>query len=257
MRVRGLAAAASLLALALVMTGCTKSAPKITDAQVEEWRALAAQTIPAATSIDIRADQVTTMAGNSNIVYITVMFADFTDLKADYQAVTDLDATVNEQVPRAAVSTTIVNDGIDALKAEVVALLLDGVPGLAGAKAGSNGAYGPGGDAPTLSVTVYVYVTDPAVIDPKWLDEVSTITQQVASDAGGRIYSIAILPDEAMDLQLSDADIEKALIPVAGLQAIKGAGVDNGCVRTDSWAYDVSNAWAVVYPANGPEGACA
>ncbi|NTV39445.1 MAG: hypothetical protein HGA51_05745, partial [Demequinaceae bacterium] len=102
MRVRGLAAAVALLALALAMTGCTKPAPEITDEQLADWRALAADTIPAATTIEIRGDQVTTMGGSSGIVYITVNFATFADLKTSDPAVAALDKTVREQAPDAA-----------------------------------------------------------------------------------------------------------------------------------------------------------
>ena len=256
MRVRRVTVAAAVLALAVAMTGCTKSAPEITDAQVQEWRDLAAETIPSATNVAISAGQNATMTALSNYVTITVNFANFADLKSSGQAVADFDATVREQAGKADVTTSLVNGGADALEAEVVARVLERVPGIENVQASAYGVYSPSTIPPSMSLYVYVYVTDPPAIDPQWLDDVSSATQQVASDAGGQIRGIAVLPADAAELDLSGPELDSAMIPIGDLQAFKDFGVDNGCVRTDSWAYDVSNPWAIVYPANEPGGAC-
>jgi hypothetical protein len=256
MRVRRFAAGVAVLALALAMTGCTRNAPEITDAQVEEWRDLATESIPLATDITIEADKEATMAGSVNLVFVTVHFASFADLKASVQAVSDVEATIDES-SGAAVSSTLVNDGNAKFTAEVDARLMEGVPGLAGSKVFTRDSYTLQSGTVDLTVAAYVYVADPGVVDPAWLDTVATITDRVASDAGGQIDSIVILPEDAFNLHISDAEIDAALIPVAGLPGMKGAGVDNGCLRTDTWAYDLTYSFAIVYPAGAREGACA
>lgn len=257
MRVRGAVAAVALVALAFAITGCTWSAPKITDAQVEEWRALAAEMVPDATETEIAVDQDRIGTSLVNVVFITVHFSNFADLKASYEAVYDFRAIVEEQAGSPRVSAEVVDDSSGATDAEVISRLLEGVPGLESAQVKSYilSRHGTGG--PDRWYTVYLYVADPTAVDPDWLDNVSTITQQVVSAAGGTIHDLELLPANYANLDATVWGVGDDLIPLGDLQAIKEFGVDNGCVRTEAWAYDVSEPWAVVYPADATGGACA
>lgn len=258
MRVRSIAAAAAILALALVVTGCTKSAPDITDAQVEEWRTLAAETIPAATEISIEAGQVTTMAGGSNTVDISVGFASFADMKASDQALVDLWDTVDDQVPDAALYMTAVSADAEAHAAIVSARLVDAVDGLTGATVLEDRYYfGEEGRTPT-SVLVLLYVGDPSVIDPPWLDRVADIVQPELSGVDGRFEGIWILPGDDITRSFDAPDFESSLVQVGDLAAIKASSDDKGCVRNDAWAHDVSGSHVVPYSTGESRGgACA
>lgn len=253
MGARTMSMVAAVLSLALVVAGCGRFAPEITDEQVEAWHALGGEMIPAATAIDVEASEVTTMGGNSNHVVIEVSFADFADIKGSDQAVADFEAAVKERVPRAAVTTVVINEGAEVFEAAVASRVLESVPGVESVYASSSFVSSRSGNEPALSVVAYVYVTSPDVIDAAWLDSVANHSQDVASEAGGRIYSIVALPAEVVELDLGDPEVEQAVITVENLPAF--AGADTGCVRTESWAYDISDGGVKVYLLNS-EGAC-
>jgi len=257
MRIRGLAAAAALLALALAMTGCTKSAPKITDAQVEEWRALAAETIPAATEVTIDVHRDATMAGLSNSVDIEVSFASFADLKASDQALVDLKKTLEDQARSALVDMTAVTEDAEAHGAMISAQLVDAVGGLTGATVLEGPYYFREDGRTPKSVKVLVYVDDSSVIDLPWLDRVADVAQSELADVGGRFDGIWILPGDDINRSFGDPDFEASLVQVGTLAAIKAFGDDKGCVRTDAWAYDVSGTYVVPYAPGESGGACA
>lgn len=252
MRVRRAALAAVVMALVVAMTGCSRSAPEITDAQVKEWQALAAESIPVATSIEIRADDESTMASVVTLVFVTVDFANFADLKASEDSVASLSATIAEQTGGASVNTTMVDGGSEAVSSQLADSMLASVPGLVGAKAASRSRYDLGPTPPDLSLTVYLYVADTAPIDPAWLDRVAAAGDEVAEGAGGRLSAVAVLPASSLDIDLSSVDVDKDLLPIAGLQGMRDADLVNGCLRTDEWAYDVTQRWAIVYPADAP-----
>ena len=257
MRLRRLSGVAVVLSVALLMAGCSRSAPPITDEQVEAWHALGEEMIPLATEVKVEASEVTTMGGNSNWVDIEVSFADFDDLEDSDPAVEDFEVAVREQVPRAAVATRVLYAGAEALEVEVAARLLENLPGLTSAYASSRFVNYLAEEDPALWVTPYVYLTGPEVIDPAWLDDIANHTQYVASRAGGQIDSIVILPADVAELDLGEPEVEQALISVQNLPAFAGSGAESGCVRTDAWVYDVSNDWVIVHPASEPDGACA
>lgn len=257
MRSKAISIVAAVVSLALVVTGCGRSAPEITDEQVEAWRALVDEMIPAATMIEVETAQATTMAGNSNQVFITVSFANFADLKGSYEVVAEVEAAVKEQAPRAEVSVSIINQGAAAFEKEVASRLLENVPGLEHVYARSQALSYPATEPLTLRLTPYLYLTDTEVIDPLWLDNVADHAQEVALDAGGRITSLIVLPSAAWELSRDPLELEDVMIPVQDLSAFEGSDADSGCVRTDSWAYDVTNDWVIVHPASEPDGACA
>lgn len=256
MRVRQVASAV-VVVLALSMAGCVKSAPEITDEQVAQWRVDGEQTIPLATDIVVEVDHEATMASSVNLVFVTAHFASFGDLKASEEAAARFDATVTEQADQASVTTTLVNDGSDAFTTEVTELVRAGVPGLEDVKATSRSEYRLLPTPPELSLTVYLYVTDTATVTPDLLDEVSTTSQRVASAAGGHLYSVVVLPADAIGVDINSTDLDPLVIPLSTLDGFMKAGAHLGCVRTDSWAFDVSDAWAIAYPASEPGGACA
>lgn len=246
----------AVLSLVLVMVGCGRSAPEISVEQVEAWRVLGEEMIPAAMEIEIDAEQVTTMGGNSNDVIIRVSFTEFADLRDSDHAVENLKVAVKEQAPRAGVRAVSVHAGAGDFESEVSLRLLDTVPGIENAVVNSRIQNYAEMDFPELRFTAYIYVKDPEVIDPEWLDVVSDNAQQVASKEGGQIYSVVVLPADAVDLDVYGSEIDQMMIPVQDLSAFADLGADSGCVRTDSWAYDVSNDWVIVHPLGEPDGAC-
>lgn len=253
---RWVAGAAVIAALVLVMSGCGGSAPEITDAQVATWEKLAAATIPAATDVSIRADRGTTMVGSVNLVDIEIHFANFADLKASETAIIDLEGAVETEAPGASIMTRVTNAGADAHEEALGAQLVRDVPGVTSAKV-IEGDYSVG-RSPGLLMggNLHVYVEDRSVLSPGWLDQVAGILQAGLAGVDGEIGHISILPASAVDLKFSDPDFFENLIYVKELKTFKDFGVHHDCVRTDSWAYDVSKHSIDVYPADQPGGSC-
>ncbi len=252
---KGAAVAASLVVVP-ALAGCVHEAPEIPETQVQQWRDLAADSIPRAAAVEVMADQVVTMAASYNVVYVTVSFATFADLQAGDQAVTSLEDLIETQVPDADVITTVINQADAAIEAEVAARLLEAAPHLAGVTASASEFNVGTGSVPELRVTVYAYVTDPDAIDPQWLDSVVGIAGPVASEAGGRLDAIAVLPASAVGTDLGAIDWEADGVDISELPAFPELAGGKGCVTTDAWAYDVVDSWVLVYPADAPAGEC-
>jgi len=250
-------AGVAVAALVLVMSGCGGSAPEITDEQVATWEKLAATTIPAATDVSIRADRhADIFGGGSNAVSIDLEFANFANMKANEQAILDLEGAVETEAPGASIMTRVTNAGADAHEAELAAQLVRDVPGVTSAKV-IEGDYSFG-RSPGLLMggNLHVYVEDRSVLSPGWLDQVAGILQAGLAGVDGEIGHISILPASAVDLVFPDPAFTEALIRVDELETFKDFGVHHDCVRTDSWAYDVRS-WSIdVYPADQPGGSC-
>jgi hypothetical protein len=254
---RGIAAVAGA-ALVLGMSGCGNSPPKITDAQVATWKAKAVQTIPTAMDLTIRADYNVAMFGSaSSVVNIDMVFSNFADLKASEPAILDLQKVIVKDVPKASLHTVAVNSGASAHEAQLGAQLAHDVPGTASAKV-IEGEYRLDGTVvPPMWGNLQVFVDDVSVVSPSWLDQVSAALQAGLDGVDGQIADIYVLPASAVDLKYSDPAFSASAIRVGAIQAFKDRGVSHGCVRTDSWAYDVSNYYVSVYPKDHPGGNCA
>jgi len=249
-------AGAAVAAVVLVISGCGGSAPAITDEQVATWEKLAAATIPAATDVSIRADRGTTMVGSVNLVVIDVHFANFADLKVSEQAVLDLQDAVETDAPGANLDVSAINAGAAVHEEALGAQLVADVPGVVKATVIEGDYYLEKPPALTMWVNLHVYVDDPSVVTPTWLDQVAGDLQAGVDNVGGTISGISILPASAADLKFSDPDFFENLIYVKELKTFKDFGVHHDCVRTDSWAYDVSKHSIDVYPADQPGGSC-
>ena len=250
-------AGVAVAALVLVMSGCGDSAPEITDAQVATWEKLAATTIPAATDVSIRADhRVNMFGGGSNLVSIDLEFAGFSDMKASEQAILDLADAVETDAPGANLEVSGVNAGADAHEEALGAQLVADVPGVVKATAIEGDYYLEKPPALRMWVNLNIYVDDPSVLTPSWLDQVAGDLQAGVDDVGGTIGGIWILPASAADLKYGDPGFSDSLIDVKELDAFVNFGVHHDCVRTDSWAYDVSRYAIDVYPADQPGGSC-
>ena len=257
MRLRELSVVAAVLSVVLVITGCTREAPLITEKHLDRWRAIAEEMVPLATEIEIEAHEVTTMGGNSNSVRFEMTFANFADLKSSNASVQELEASIEEQMARTSVGTDFVNAGAEVLEEEVASHLLDHVSDLERAHASALvGTYLPP-EPPVLNVYSYLYVEDLEVIDPTWLDEVASHIHRVASEAGGQVYTINVHSVGLAESHLGYPMVEEAPILVQNLPAFADSDAASGCVRTDAWVYDVSNEWITVHPVDEPDGACA
>ncbi len=257
MHVRRVSVVAAMLMLVLGLTGCARSAPEITYEQVEAWMAMGQEMVPSATAITVETDQAVNMVGGgSNSVWIEVSFANFADLKDNAKAVDDFEAAIEEQ-SGAWVETQLVNAGAEEFDEVVAALLVDKVPGAEGAFVESEVWTHTEDGVAQLEVDAFVYVSDEDVVDPAWLDAVSDNAQQAITDeGGGSIKRITVLPARVLELGPEGAHIEQSRLWVWDLPGVKDVAAGNDCVRTSSWAYDVSHPWAAVSPASEPRGAC-
>lgn len=258
MSVRKATAMGGLLLFAFVMSACFHSPAEITDDQIEQWRAQGHEMVSAATSMDFVPDSAVNMAGGtSNMMWIEIHFATFADLKDSAQAVGDFEAVI-EAESEVTVETQLVNMGAQKFEDDVALRLADGVPGLEGAYVESAVWPHAHDEVPALEATAYVYVTSEDVVDPTWLDLVADITQEAVTEGGGgSITSIVVLPAHVWELGPEGAHIERSRHWVWDLPGIKDAAAGSDCVRTDSWAYDIKQPWAAVFPASEPGGACA
>ena len=244
--------------LAVGLTGCIQSHSPLTSEQVELWREMGEQMIPAATDVHIEAGSMQGMfGGGSNFMQVEATFASLSDLKDNMGMVDDFGAVLEEE-SGALVDTAVINAGAGAFGEEVGTRLRDEVPGVDGAIVETNAWFDTNSGVPQLTATAYVYVTDEDVVDPAWLDAVVDTTQQaVDEEGGGSVSGVHIYPAEILESGSAGSHLGRYRFEVWALPGIRGVVENVYCVRTDSWAYDVSKRSASVYPASEPGGACA
>lgn len=258
MHARTVVVVAVMVSLAFGLTGCMRPAPELTSEQVEAWQVKGEEMIPAATDVSIVTGHMQGMfGGGSNTMEVKVTFASFADLKDNVGAVNDLGAFLEEE-SGAFVDTSVINAGAGAFGEEVGNRLLDEVPGVEGALVDTEvWSYSDDG-VPELWATAYVYVTDEEVVDPAWLDAVVDTTQQALDEeGGGSLVSINIFPAEIYERGPEGRTVGRYRFEVWALPGIRDVAESADCLRTGSWAYDITKRSATVYPVSEPGGACA
>lgn len=258
MHARTVLVVAALLSLAFGLTGCMRPAPELTSEQVEAWQVMGEEMIPAATGVSIVTGHMQGMfGGGSNTMEVEVTFASFADLKDNVGTVADFGAFLEED-SGALVSTRTVDAGAKAFGEEAASRLRGEVAGVEAAIVDTEvWSYSDDG-VPELWATAYVYVTDEEVVDPALLDAVSDTTQQAVDQAGGgSVVSINIFAAETYERAPEGRTAGQYRFEVWALPGIKDVAESTDCLRTDTWAYDITKRSATVYPASEPGGACA
>ncbi len=248
---------AALAALVLAVGGCGNPGPEITDEQIVGWQTLAEQTIPAAQDIAISSDVLVCMWACGTNVEISMGFADFADMASSAHAVSDFQRLVDEEADGALVTLHVANADEESFAARIGARVERDVAGVVSAQVLVGSSWIADDEAGMGSGIVKVFVDDPSVVTPQWLDEVADAAETGFTSVNGHVAFISILPSSSLDPQTSDSESYESVIRVQSIDSFIAMGAAQGCVRTARWAYDVSQAGIEVYQVNHAGGTCA
>lgn len=250
------------VAVAVLASSACSGGRDVTREDLDAWRALAEQTMPGASAIEITGAPVHCAFATCNSMQINIWFPTYADIVANEEHLFALRTeVVNALGSNSKPIFEVRDETADERGVEIGRSLTSAMDDVAEVEL-VRGAYYVGESPPVLMRTnVKVFVTDTGSITPDGVVSFAAEAQSALSEYGETLTGITFLPDGTQDLAWNSDEYLNAMVRLVDLPTFADAGLESGCFRHGDWEFDVDpystgRFTMVVAPPDAPTGGC-
>lgn len=238
-------------ALCLTLGGCQREEAPVSDSQVAQWNTNADREIPGL-DVTVALTDVTTMTAQTVTgVAITVTFDDLALLTGSTDALMSLRDQVQAQANGLPVELRAEFADAVGVNQEALPALQDEVTGVADGWAQWTGSYAPSGSEWTSQARVVIYVEEPDVITPSWLDDAMSALNEEFAQYSAQVGSIEFRVREG-----DSASKDFTTLDLRAVAALADVVSSPTCLKTASWTFGVGDGELSPAPRSAPAQGC-